>query len=157
MSARKFDHIKHDHFFMDADGILTEWKFYQKQKAEHTDVIILMRHYETYSVLGDDADRVAPLLEDVLTHKDAGRMYCYDTENYSYHSFSFGQHNLHRAMDTLIQHDMRVAISDFDMAFKEWGGWQRADKMIAEAERKREAERPKVWVQTSLFDMEGFA
>lgn len=153
--SRTFDEIEHDLIHQCSD-ILTEWEFYRRQKDLHPDVVIIMRYYDSYHILGDDADKVAPVLEDVLTHKDAGRMFVYDTHCYSYHKFSFGRHNLDKVLPKLIGCNMRVAISDYNIAFKEWGGWQRADRLIDEAKKQRDLTRPGVWVQTSLFDMEGF-
>lgn len=160
MPARKLDIIESDICHCGAD-IPTEWKLYRQVKEHYTKnrtekVIVIMRHYDQYSILGDDADLVAPVLTDVLTHKHAGRMYCYDRENYSYHVFSFGRHNLDKVLPVIIRNDWHVAISDFDAAFKEWGGHPRADRLIAEAEAKRKQQQPKPPVQLSLFDVEGF-
>lgn len=155
MTRRTFDEITNDNIHKGAD-ILTEWEFYKQIKQEHPENVIIMRYYDSYHILGDDADKVAPILKDVLTHKDAGRMFVYDTENYWYHRFAFGVHNLNKVMSELTKHNMRVGVSDFNIAFNRWGGWKRADCLISMAEEERKRTQPKTWVQTSLFDMEGF-
>lgn len=149
------DKIECDHVYKGAD-IPTEWKFYKQLKEEHPENVIIMRYYDSYHILGDDADKVAPILKDVLTHKDAGRMFIYDTENYSYHRFTSGAHNLNKVMSELTKHNIRVSVSDFNIAFNKWGGWKRADRLIGMAEEERKRAQQKTWVQTSLFDMEGF-
>ena len=137
-------------------GILTPWLFYAEAKQKSPGALILMRHYDAFYVFGEDAVRVEPILSSVLTHKDAGKMYCYGVNDYNHAQFSFGVHNLDKVLPALISANMRVIVTNYNNAFKECGGWKRAERMIAGAEQKRKEQRNNVWVQLSLLDVDGF-
>lgn len=128
MKKKKLDKLS---ALQQPDTILTSSKFYFEQKKKHPEACIIMRYYDAYYILGDDAD------------------------NYSYPKFSFGCHNLDKVLPELIRAGLRVAISDYDIAFKEWGGWECANRITREAEEKRkreEVKKPK-WVEQLIpFD-----
>lgn len=130
--------------------MISEYEYYKQCQAKAPDDLFLMRRYHYYLILGPKAKEVLPIIEKLLTHKDCGKMFTY-TEEYAYNWLSFGGHNLYRVVPALTDAGYRVAITDYNLAFKKAGGWEEVDRIIKDyLERERQRERAQ-WVQLSLF------
>jgi len=89
---------------------MTIYQYYNKLKELEDSHIYIIKDYACYTTVAEDADKLQPICDKIMMLDYGGRNFVYDTDNYSYHFLSFGNHNLQKLCKYLDDHNILYSV-----------------------------------------------